>query len=269
MTEIYDTTIFFNELDILETRMAILAPVVNYFVVCEALETHSGKPKPYHFLENIERFHEWEHMIIYVQVPDLTGPGRNSWERERYHRSRIADGLQTAAPDDWIIVSDCDEIPRPECVTALHDLWSAAIVKFELAMHYYDLNHRVHQGWAIGARTWGYEKDPNRIRIAAGWDAIHAHPDECVQFDNGGWHFSYFGGAQQVVEKVDAFMHHGDRVIRDLPRDPVYIADKMAAGEDLYNRDGFTIERVPLSDTLPRYILDNVDKFRAMGWITE
>jgi beta-1,4-mannosyl-glycoprotein beta-1,4-N-acetylglucosaminyltransferase len=252
---------FHNEIDMLATRMAILAPVVNTFVVCEAAETHSGKPKPYNYLENIECFREWEHMTIYIQVPDLTGPGRNSWERERYHRSRIADGLIDAAPDDWAIVGDCDEIPDPNRVRQLADL-SPAIdsVKFELSMYYYDLNHRVAQGWAIGAARWGLEQDPNRIRVCANQPQIVWH---------GGWHLSYFGGAQAVVEKVDAFMHHGDPVIRDLPRDPVYVAGKIAAGVDLYGRDGFKIERVPLSDTLPRYILDNLEHYKSLGWIVE
>jgi beta-1,4-mannosyl-glycoprotein beta-1,4-N-acetylglucosaminyltransferase len=266
MAEIYDCCMVHAEMDMLQTRMAILAPVVNYFVVVEAAETHSGKPKPYNVLEHIEMFREWEHMMIYVQVPDLTHrdgvADRNSWERERYHRFCISEGLKDAAPDDYIICGDCDEIANPETVKEVLRLKPDEAI-LEQDMYYYDLNHRVRQGWAIGMMRWRVSHDPNVIRTGAGI------PHPLPHFDNGGWHFSYFGGARAVVEKVDAFMHHADPIIRDLPRDPVYVADKIAAGVDLYGRDGFTIERVPLSDTLPRYILDNLEKYRAMGWIKE
>lgn len=248
----------------LETRMAILAPVVNYFVVCEAAETHSGKPKPYYFLENIERFHEWEHMTIYVRVPDLTGPGRNSWEREHYHRSCIADGLKDAAPDDWVIVGDCDEIPSPEAVSELTRCYWLNRVKLELTMFYYDLNHRVDQGWSVGAYRHAVESDPNRIRTCADGLAVPLLPPGKV---NAGWHFSYFNGPQAIVEKIEAFMHHAD-IAKDVPRDVNWIKQRVDAGADLYDRD-ITIEHIPLTETLPQYILEHTDHYRRLGWIVE
>ena len=242
----------------IETRFHILEDVVDHFVVVEAPETHSGQPKPFYLWENWPRFERWHKKIIYVRTDKLTKHSDNSWLRERYHRSQIAQGLTGAKDGDWIIVADVDEIPAPESVRVLRTL-SADGVKFELDMYYYDLNHRVRQGWAIGACRKMYGHDPNKIRPQEGINSLTLH---------GGVHLSYFGGAQQVVQKVDAFMHHADPGIRDLPRDPVLIADKMAAGIDLYGRD-MQIERVPLSDTLPRYILDNVDRFKALGWIAE
>ncbi len=260
MSKVYDCCMFYNELNMLETRFHILEDVVDYFVVCEAAETHSGQPKPYYFVDNIDRFVRWADKIILVQVDDLTGVGRNSWDRERYHRSRIADGLNEAQADDWIIVSDVDEIPDPEAVSYLPDLpVEADIIKFELSMFYYDLNHRVAQGWAIGAARHWREQDPNRIRTCANepWDV----------YQPAGWHFSYFGGAQQIVEKVDAFMHANDPVFRDLPRDPAFVASRIEAGLDLYARPDMRIVHVPISDGLPRYILDHIDEYKAKGWL--
>jgi beta-1,4-mannosyl-glycoprotein beta-1,4-N-acetylglucosaminyltransferase len=256
---------FFNELDMLETRMHILGDVVDHFVVCEAAETHSGIPKPYHFMANRERFERWADKIIYVQVDDLThrsgNADRTSWERERFHRFCISDGLKRAAYDDYIICGDCDEIANPEAVTQVArtvSQYDGAIL--EMAMYYYDLNHRVELGWGIGMMHHRLYYDPNNIRTGAG--AAFPH------IDNGGWHFSYFGGAQAIVEKVDAFMHHAD-VAAHLPRNSAYIADKVAAGKDLYNRAEPKIVPVPLSDALPRYILDNLDKYRVLGWVRE
>lgn len=259
MPKIYDCTMLFQELDMLETRMHILGDVVDHFVVCEAAETHSGQPKPYYFKQNLERFVPWADKIIYVPVDDLTGSGRNSWERERYHRSCISRGFYDTGLMDWIIVGDVDEIPDPECVSYLPGLPSEADhIKFELDMYYYDLNHRVDQGWAIGASRRLRENDPNRIRTCANeaWDI----------YQPAGWHFSYFGGPQQIIEKHAAFMHHDDPGVRELPHDPAYIAGKVATNQDLYGRD-IHIDRVPLGESLPRYIMDNLDKYRAMGWV--
>ena len=252
MPKIIDAMIFYNELDMLEARLHILGDVVDHFVICEAAETHSGQPKPYHFAANAERFKQWTDQIVYVQVDNLTGSGRNSWQRERYHRSRIADGLVEAAPDDLIIVGDCDEIANPAVLGSIAD---GAML--ELDFYYYSLRHRVRQGWAIGAMRWGLEKDPNKIRTGEGHDFPHiAH---------GGVHLSYFGGPQQVLSKIQSFMHSGD-IAKDVPRDANWIKQRIDAGRDLYDRD-LVIERVPLSDTLPRYILDHLDHYKALGWL--
>ena len=44
---------FFNELDILELRLNILNPYVDYFVISEASVTHTGNPKPYYLVFQI------------------------------------------------------------------------------------------------------------------------------------------------------------------------------------------------------------------------
>ncbi len=192
-------------------------------------------------------------------MDDLTGPGRNSWERERYHRARIADGLTEARPSDWVIVGDCDEIAAPQVVADLRLRGThVSSVKFELAMYYYNFNHPVQQGWAIGASRWWEERDPNLIRTCAYGPA--------VTYEDAGWHFSWFNGTQAILDKQAAFMHAHDPIIRDMPRDPAWIAAKVEAGQDLFNRPNFVIDHAPLSPRLPQYVLDHVEIYRAMGW---
>lgn len=257
MSKIWDCTILYNELEMLDLRLHILNDVVDRFVICEAGETHSGKPKPAVFAENRARFAPFLDKIEYVYVPSLTAlAGENSWHREKMHRASISLGLKDARPDDFVIVADCDEIPHPNNVRKLHSIGGDG-VKFELDMYYYTLNHRVKQGWSIGATRWGRERNTNRIRTQDGISSTVLY---------GGWHFSYFGGAQQVISKVDAFMHANDPIIRDLPRDPYFITQRIKEGVDLYGRD-MQIEYVPLSDTLPAYVLANLDKYQH--WIAQ
>lgn len=53
---VYDCTQINNELDMLEIRLNILDPYVDFFVISEAEETFQGNPKPLYYLENKERF---------------------------------------------------------------------------------------------------------------------------------------------------------------------------------------------------------------------
>ena len=52
MAKVYDTFLFFNELDLLEIRLNILDDYVDYFVLCEANQTFSGKDKKLYYKEN-------------------------------------------------------------------------------------------------------------------------------------------------------------------------------------------------------------------------
>ncbi len=49
----YDCFTLFNELDLLEIRLSILDEYVDYFVLCESVETFSGKRKPLYIIKKI------------------------------------------------------------------------------------------------------------------------------------------------------------------------------------------------------------------------
>ena len=65
---VYDCFPFFNELDLLEIRLNVLKDGVDRFVIVEAGETHTGKPKPFYFEENRGRFAEFLARFEYVKV---------------------------------------------------------------------------------------------------------------------------------------------------------------------------------------------------------
>ena len=54
---IYDTFMFFNELELLELRLNELNGVVDKFVLVEATRTFTNKPKPLYYAENKQRFY--------------------------------------------------------------------------------------------------------------------------------------------------------------------------------------------------------------------
>lgn len=54
--KVYDIMLFNGELDILEIRLKVLNETVNKFILVESCITFSGKPKPYYYEENKDRY---------------------------------------------------------------------------------------------------------------------------------------------------------------------------------------------------------------------
>ena len=98
---IYDCFSFFNELDLLEIRLNVLKDVVDKFVLVEAGETHTGKPKPLYFKENEARFAAFRDRIIYVAIERFPEVCTTSWARENWQRNAIAEGLKGSAMVAW------------------------------------------------------------------------------------------------------------------------------------------------------------------------
>ena len=117
---VIDAVPFFNELEMLRVRFEELDPVVDKFVLVESAMTHSGKPKPLHFEDNRSRFEPWLDKIVHVVMETLPD-SLDHWVRERSQRDGIHDGVaQTGAlPEDLLLVSDTDEIPRRSTVRAM------------------------------------------------------------------------------------------------------------------------------------------------------
>ena len=256
MSKIFDASMFFNELDMVELRLNMLHDVVDYFVIVEAAETHSGMSKPYNF--DIQRFEKFAEQIVYIQVPSLTAFSENSWHREKFHRSCIQRGLVYAEPDDWIVVGDADEIINPDQMVKLKEMPAyIRSVQFELTMFYYNFHNKVDQGWSIGAARKSLDLDPNDIRRCT------RTPD--VRLFDSGYHLSYFGGTEQIIAKHDAFMHRYDPVIQDLPHDAAFIEGKIEASQDLYGRN-LKIDYVS-DPKLPEIVQRYIGHYQRLGWV--
>jgi beta-1,4-mannosyl-glycoprotein beta-1,4-N-acetylglucosaminyltransferase len=112
MPKIYDCFCYFNEDMILELRFETLWDYVDYFIISEANYTHAGAPRE--LLFNLEKFAKYKKKIRYLPLIERP-PGKNEpWKNENFIRNNVAKGLYDALPDDWILISDIDEIPRPK-----------------------------------------------------------------------------------------------------------------------------------------------------------
>lgn len=283
---IYDCFSFFNELDVLELRLNILSEVVDKFVVVESNFTHSNQPKELFFAKNRDRFEAFTNKIIYIVIdrfPD--NPKNDAWVFEHFQRNAIMRGLVDAKPDDMIIISDVDEIPRPESIKKMSA--DNHVYLFRQRMYYYYINcidtskQKSNASWigSIGIRRDLLE-EPQKLRqlglVLTGLTdsrLIVRSYFKCVKFfiadlrgyrlkflEDAGWHFSFLGGVLRIIAKLEAFAHQ--EYNKSEYKDPEKIKSMIANGEDILGR-GFTYAFVPLDSSYPNYLLSHREDYSA------
>lgn len=255
MTKIYDSFLFFNELDLLELRMNILDPVVDYFVISEATVTFSGLKKPLNFKENADRFLKFKDKIIYSVVDD-TPETFDHWDRDKFHRECVARGFKTAKDDDIILTSDLDEIPNPEVLKkALSFCKDNMLFIFEQNMYYYYLNMLKEEGW-FGTRmcrkSYFNDKTVDLLRQ-------NEYKQKGVKLKNGGWHFSFMGGTEMIKKKIESYGHQ--EFNNDFIKSNV--ESNIQQGKDIFFRNS-TVKKVEIDQTYPNFILENLEKYKHL-----
>lgn len=267
---IYDCFSFFNELDLLELRLHELDKVVDYFVLVEATLTHSGNPKPLYYKENRNRFYEFRHKIIHVIVDDMPftppeimmaiskrdrtwlAPGyqvEDNWVRERYQRNQIMKGLIQCSPDDIIIISDADEIVRPSVLESIYNVITDGSNCVMQTMNSYYMNVQCVNGDWAGSKILRY-----KFITSPSEDRFHT-PASNVIYD-GGWHMQYLGGAEAIKTKIRSFAHQE----YNAPGIINGIEGRLAKLQDVLGRpDPYKV--ISIDDRMPKYVLENMDKF--------
>lgn len=200
----WHTILFDSELDMLQCLLEELDGSPAYrIVLAEAPCDHRGRPKPLYFAENRERFAPWADRIVHV-VARIPGPDArlSPWARIGAQRNALYQGLEDAAPDDYVLLADVDEIPCPAAVeAALTPAYSGVMSAWMMRL-------------AMFAVDWTW---PDEARIAVGGPR-RALEDLGRQRDNGyraglpvlqgaGWHFTWLGGPGAIAEKAERICH--------------------------------------------------------------
>lgn len=256
---IYDIFSFNNELDMLEIRLNVLAPYVDYFVIVEATETFSGVEKPLNFFNNKHLFNNFYDKIIYHVVKDtpknfndyncdnecftLALNSNNvtrehlCWLKEFYQKEHIKKALINLNDDDICYISDIDEIWDYRKVFTIND----EIYKPKINKCYINyLNVRTNEDWTYftGPIVTKYKNIKNEclnhLRTKDKMVNRYTYIEDC------GWHFNALGG---IEKKIDAFKH------------PVYTLQYMK------NRE--LTSHIDESD-LPEYIINNKEKYKKL-----
>ena len=82
---IFDSFIFFNELELLEMRLNILGDVVDKFVLTESPFTVSGNEKPLYYEENKDKFAKWHDKIVHNITEEIPNDFSHMMEKSKFH----------------------------------------------------------------------------------------------------------------------------------------------------------------------------------------
>lgn len=258
--KIYDLVPISTELDWLEIRMHELDSLVDYFVIVESTETFTGHPKPLFFKENYSNFSQFSHKILY-HVVDLSHLKENStWEREAYSRNALYTSifpslLPPAAPNthDVILVSDADEIPRPETLSLLRNCDFPDRVTLRSRFYYYSFQwHHIGDDWHHPQAT--FYSGPNETILP---EDLRMHGGTDIW--NASWHCSScFSTVGEVVRKIKSFSH----TEYDKPEfcEPREIVRRVRNGLDLFDRESEKYEKMAVTD-VPSYLRKNEARF--------
>ncbi|MBQ6976558.1 MAG: hypothetical protein IJQ16_08430 [Selenomonadaceae bacterium] len=260
--KVYDCFTFYNEFELLELRLKSLWDIVDYFVIVEADKNHTNKPKPFYFAERKDEFKEFLPKIRNIQLNvDIDYKGVGDWSIENGQRNGILYGLSDAAPDDLIFISDADEIPAPDILKRINEnktplitfcalappngcvlkvpcqilipassLLEYSPITMEQTFHYYYFDWVAKSRWTGTVLT----KRKNLINPQSARNA----KDKFAFIPDGGWHFSYMGGVDKIINKMTSivegneFVKHANKNLTDKER----VKECMRTGKDIYGR---------------------------------
>lgn len=275
---VYDCIPFFNELDILKLRLNILAPVVDKFIIEEATVTFSGQPKELCFEKNKEMFREFLPKIEYIVVDD-SPKDISTHERDKYQKNALIKGLENAADEDVIILSDADEIPNPEVLKKIiAEFDSDKIYHLAQRMFYCYINMEEVSGnllsitgdfpgverrmW-LGTKVFSRKNIPQKGIIDLREASTTA--SNAVRVANGGWHFGYMGSRQEtdvskrIGTKVVAAAHQEYNNQDTLAE----VRDRLILGQDIFGRNA-EFKRVEVDESYPEYLLKHIEEYRYL-----
>ncbi|KAI4207832.1 MAG: hypothetical protein LQ346_000335 [Caloplaca aetnensis] len=259
--KIYDLFIINRELDWLEIRMGELQDEVDYFIILEAETTFTETPKPLYVQENWARYAPFHSKMIHHVLNQTGAEFDGAWSRERFSRNAMFEQVipfledeMAAGRGDVILVSDVDEIPRPDSLKALRNCDFPRKLTLRSHFYYYGFQwlHRGEQ-WPHPQATF-FEGPENTVKPE---ELRNSHDSDLW---NAAWHCSYcFGRLSDFVNKIQSFSH----TEMNQPRftDRAKILQRVRHGIDMFERNEVKIDRIDTNNDIPQYLLANRDRF--------
>lgn len=284
---VFDCFTFFSEFDVLDIRLNVLRDVVDFFVIVEAAWTHTGKSKDFMFEKGRSRYAEFLGKIIYIKLveepkfPSGATDIEKAWIRENVQRNAILQGLVSASTDDYVIISDLDEIADPDAILSVVRSRTESIVALNMRQYCYYLNFRNASCpyWGVRPKILKYSVLMSshsyldlRPTVCAPCACNEVPSPSLIRMRNadkvvldGGWHFSYQGGMESILKKLSSIVE-GEEVIRSIGghehlKENLLSLVRSGRGA-LGGHERFVAE--PVGKNLPKYVVENQEKYAHM-----
>ena len=294
--KIYDCFMYFDEDIVLDVRLNVLDKYVDKFVIIESEFNHKGEKR--NPLFDINKFIKFKDKIEYILIGTMPNEIEiisekdskneiyrksifNAWKRENYQRNQIKKGLISASNEDWVIISDLDEIPNLEKIN-IKEI-KEDLIFFKQDMMYYKFNLVLKDYKWVGSKACKMKNliSPQWIRDIKdkkySWWRIDTFFSKrkyknIFFVKDGGWHFSYLKNPKNIEKKLKSYLHHidydlnpvGEKGIEEMINNKRAIYNIKAdqknnkfGGENILSKIDINL--------LPKYISDNKDKLK--NWI--
>ena len=291
--KIFDCFMYFDEDVVLDVRLNFLDKFVDKFIIIESKYNHKGEKRVPLF--DINKFIKFKNKIEYILTDEIPKKIEtinkddskdeiyrksiyNAWKRENLQRNQITKGIINANKDDWIIISDLDEIPDLRKIELKKV--KNKFVFFKQDMMYYKFNLKLENFTWVGSKACKMKnlKTPQWIRDIKdkqyNWWRIdtffsNRKYSDILFVENGGWHFSYLKNPQNIEKKLKSYLHHidydlhpvGEKRIKEMIINKKTIYDIKADQRDQKFNGSNNLIKIDMN-LLPSYILENKIKFK-------
>ena len=294
--KIFDCFMYFDEDVVLDVRLNTLNQHVSKFVIVESLFTHKGDKRDLKF--DIKKFNKFENKIVYLvnekepfEIESINEADTeneksvksifNAIHRENGQRNFISEGLKNAHDEDFILISDLDEIPNLSNINLNN--FKEKLIFFNQEMFYYKFNLKLPNFNWVGTKSC-----KKKNFLSAQWlrnikdkkypsyriDLLFSkNKYSNIKFiKNGGWHFTNIKTPESIRYKLKSYLHHSEfdlnplstNEIEKLIKDKKAIYDLRADQRSQKFGNGNKLEDYDI-EKLPTYIYKNLDKFK--DWI--
>jgi beta-1,4-mannosyl-glycoprotein beta-1,4-N-acetylglucosaminyltransferase len=173
----------------------------------------------------------------------------DDWVRERFQRNKIMVGLLDCDPDDIIIIEDADEMVKKFVLEHIEEtiVDGSNAVGQELRTCYMNLKCTNMEWYGSKILKRKFVTNPSEHRF---------HTPASSYIHDGGWHFNFWGGEDAIRQKIVSYAHQEFCIPDVLDR----IGERLESMNDVLGRQ-YKYELVPIDDTLPKYLVDNLERF--------
>lgn len=245
--KLVDSFLFWNEIDLLKTRLEYLGPYVDYFLISEANIDFAGKPKEFILNDELMQSLPYAEKIIYQKcdinltsinwlfkkLRYITRKSRFLWKLQDYQRNSLLIATQNLDNQDIIIFGDLDEFPKISEIKCLANPTAPSLslpLALEQEFFYYTIHNKSSDlnkwhGTIISTVEYFRKVKPNHLRSMR---------ERLKSLPNAGWHFSYFMSSEKIREKIlataDVEKKEG---FKALSSEEIFL--KIKTGSDLYS----------------------------------
>ncbi len=259
-----DCITFFDNNFMFDFRYNVMKNYVDKFVICESLYDHRNNKKGVNF--DPEKKYINDPQILHIVVEKPFPKNTNAWQNQAIQRDYIIKKLNFAEDNDFIFFSDPDEILNPE-VLKNFDLKKKYGIFLQRFFNYkFNIFNPYESPWEgtkvckkKNLKSIDFMREKVRKKNLR-YKFYRFDKEKNIQiFENAGWHFNNVMSPEKISKKLKTFAHN--EFSSEEFSSVETIRNKINAKVDLFNRNE-KYEVVRIDESFPKYLLDNLLKFK-------